>query len=388
MCVGVNMRIAILESIVMPAGHEVEFDRIIIDELKRQGHDPRLFVPQNFPFKIDYHVPVDYLDGGEAVTYAGAGRLKKIWLSIQRERRRLAWFNSAAAKAKSGLCEAIIIPTATYRYMRTLLKSDLKKAAVPVYLIFHGINPREQPKFEAQACKCLLLKHVHLKVITLRNDFKNSNLPNVDLIVPPVFTPQGLPVDKDLKFTPPLKIGFFGQFRKEKNLGFFLEAFTKARFKVPVQLIVQGATAKPEDGALFEKLAADYADYKNISFWHKNLIGQDWAKALLSVDAIMMPYAAERYRYHWGAMLFTAIGFYKPVLASPELNPEVLAKYKIGVAVDLSTVPAFTRQLEEFIADLVANTTVYRKNLEAANQEYSQAALIKNILETPAGQDK
>ena len=153
-------------------------------------------------------------------------------------------------------------------------------------------------------------------------------------------------------------------------------------------MIVQGATAKPEDGALFEKLAADYADYKNISFWHKNLIGQDWAKALLSVDAIMMPYAAERYRYHWGAMLFTAIGFYKPVLASPELNPEVLAKYKIGVAVDLSTVPAFTRQLEEFIADLVANTTVYRKNLEAANQEYSQAALIKNILETPAGQDK
>ena len=107
------MRIAILESIVMPAGHEVEFDRIIIDELKSQGHDPRLFVPQNFPFKIDYHVPVDYLDGGEAVTYAGAGRLKKIWLSIQRERRRLAWFNSAAAKAKSGLCEASIIPTAT-----------------------------------------------------------------------------------------------------------------------------------------------------------------------------------------------------------------------------------------------------------------------------------
>lgn len=34
------MRIAILESIVMPAGHEVEFDRILVDELKRQGHTP------------------------------------------------------------------------------------------------------------------------------------------------------------------------------------------------------------------------------------------------------------------------------------------------------------------------------------------------------------
>ena len=31
------MRVAILESIVMPAGHEVEFDRILVEELKKQG---------------------------------------------------------------------------------------------------------------------------------------------------------------------------------------------------------------------------------------------------------------------------------------------------------------------------------------------------------------
>jgi len=36
------MRVAILESIIMPAGHEVEFDRMIINELKRQGHEPVL----------------------------------------------------------------------------------------------------------------------------------------------------------------------------------------------------------------------------------------------------------------------------------------------------------------------------------------------------------
>ena len=39
------MRVAILESIIMPAGHEVEFDRMIINELKRQGHEPVLMVP-------------------------------------------------------------------------------------------------------------------------------------------------------------------------------------------------------------------------------------------------------------------------------------------------------------------------------------------------------
>ena len=374
------MRVAILESIVMPAGHEVEFDRILVEELKRQGHDPVFFVPENFPFKIDYKADVEYLQGGEVVTYAGAGRLKKLYLGILREKRRRAWFNSACEKAKAGRCDAIIVPTSTYRYLKALRDSELKNCPAPVYFIFHGINPGEQPKFEKQARLTEKYPQVHLKVITLRNDFANSGLKNVDLIPPPVFKPQDLPVNKDLTFTPPIKLGFFGQFRKEKNLGFFLDAFVKAQFTVPVQLIVQGATAKPKDGALFEKLARDYARYDSITFWHKNLIGEEWQKALLSVDAIMMPYAAERYRYHWGAMLFTAIGFYKPFLSSPELNPEVLEKYKIGMAVDLTSVEAFARQLEQFVEDLVKNADIYRHDLDAANEEYGHERLIKNIL--------
>ena len=374
------MRVAILESIVMPAGHEVEFDRILVEELKKQGHEPVFFVPENFPFKLDYHCDVEYLDGGEVVTYAGEKKKKKLFLSLRRERRRVAWFDSAYNKACAHHCDAIIIPTGTWRYIRTILHSKLKASPVPVYTIFHGINPHEQPKFEKQARKVEPYKQIHLKVITLRNDFKNSGLKNVDLILPPVFKPWQLPVNKHLSFKPPIKIGFFGQFRKEKNLGFFLEAFTEAKFSVPVELIVQGATAKPEDGELFEQFARDYKKYKNITFWHKNLIGLEWQKALLSVDAIMMPYAAERYRYHWGAMLFTAIGFYKPILASPELNPEVLQKFNIGKAIDLSSVEAFSKQLEEFIDDLVQNTETYQQGLDAANVAFGQDKLIEGIL--------
>ena len=40
------MKIAILESIIMPAGHEVEFDRILVDELNNQGHEPVMLVPE------------------------------------------------------------------------------------------------------------------------------------------------------------------------------------------------------------------------------------------------------------------------------------------------------------------------------------------------------
>lgn len=374
------MRIAILESIIMPAGHEVEFDRLLIDELKRQGHAPRFFVPQNFPFKIDYGVPVDYLQGGEVITYAGAGKLKKLWLSVLREGRRISWFDAAFEKARSGLCEAIIIPTATYRYLRTLLKSHLKNSPVPVFFVFHGINPGEQAKFEKYARKCLPYKNIHLRVITLRNDFEGSGLTNLRLINPPVFKPLSLEADKKLKAEYPIKIGFFGQFRKEKNLAFFLDAFMKANFTKPVELIVQGATAKPEDGKAFEQLKDAYNGCKNITFWHKNLLGVEWEKALLGVDVIILPYAAERYRYHWSAMLFTAIGFYKPVLISPEINPEVLAEYKIGASIQVQIEKDFSKQLEEFAENYEKKLEVYNEELIRANKDYSHEALVRNIL--------
>ena len=113
------MRVAILESIIMTAGHEVEFDRILVDELKKEGHNPCFFVPENFKFKLNYNADVEYLNGGSVITYAGSGKLKKIWLSMLREKRRIEWFDSAYEKACQNLCNVIIIPTATYRYLRT-----------------------------------------------------------------------------------------------------------------------------------------------------------------------------------------------------------------------------------------------------------------------------
>ena len=209
------MKIAILESIIMPAGHEVEFDRILVDELNNQGHEPVMLVPENFPFKIKYNAKVDYLEGGEVVTYAGANKFQKLWLSVKRESRRRKWFNSAYKKSSENHYDAIIIPTATYRYLRAILDTDLKNSKIPVYIIFHGINPQEKANFVKQAKRCERYPNIHLKVITLRNDFVNDGLKNVDLIAPPVFKPQDLPVDKNLTYTEPLTLGFFGQYRRE-----------------------------------------------------------------------------------------------------------------------------------------------------------------------------
>lgn len=374
------MRIAILESIVMPAGHEVEFDRILVEEIKNLGHEPIFFVPENFPFKFDYQSEISYLKGGESISYAGVGKIKKIWLSIQRELRRRAWFENAFEKIEQNLCDAIIIPTSTYRYIATIQKTKLKNSPVPIIFIIHGINPQEKNKFIREVLKCKQYKNLHFVVLTLRNDFDNLNVPNLHLINPPVYTPRDLEQSPSFQIHSPIRLGFFGQYRREKNISFFLEAFIKAKFTTPVELLIQGSTAKPEDSEDFENLAKKYSDFRSIKFLHKSLIGREWQKALLETDVILMPYAAERYRYHWSAMLFTAIGYYKPVLQSPELNPEVLEKFKIGESVKLDSVEQFSRQLEQFVNSFEEKQEQYQKGLTDANDEYSPTQFIRNLL--------
>ena len=374
------MRVAILESIVMPAGHEVEFDRILVNEMKRQGHEPMFFVPKGFPFKVDYGVPVHELSGGPVITYEGANWYQKLWRSLQREKRRVKWFTHACELAKSGACDAIIIPTATYRYVRSLLRSELKNSPVPVHIIFHGMRPDEKENFVKQARRVEQYGNIHLHIISLRDDISDVGLQNVDVIAPPVFSPVYYDV-KDVTREPgPIRIGFFGQFRKEKQLEPFLQAFTKANFSVPVELVVQGSTPTPEDTAVFKDLIAKYKHNTNITFRHESLIGKDWEEALLSVDAIAMPYAAERYRYNWGAMLFTAIGFYKPVLASQELNPEVFEQFKIGVRIQSLEEPDIISAMTELVELLSERKEEAKEELDKANVLYSHEKLIQAIL--------
>ena len=140
---------------------------------------------------------------------------------------------------------------------------------------------------------------------------------------------------------------------------------------------MQGSTPTPEDTAVFKDLIAKYKHNTNITFRHESLIGKDWEEALLSVDAIAMPYAAERYRYNWGAMLFTAIGFHKPVLASQELNPEVFEQFKIGVRIQSLEESDIISAMTELVELVSARKEDTRQELEKANELYSHEKLIQ-----------
>ena len=143
---------------------------------------------------------------------------------------------------------------------------------------------------------------------------------------------------------------------------------------------MQGATATQEDSDDFERLAKKYASYDTISFLHKNLLGIEWQKELMDCDVILMPYGAERYRYQPSAMLFTGIGYFKPVLQSPEMSPEVLEEFNIGEAVQLDSVETFSKQLEAFVNTFKENAEQYKAGLIGANEKYGQDKLIQRIV--------
>ena len=87
------MRIAIFENIMTPGGHEVDFDRILVDELKNIGHEVMFYVPKDFQFNTNYHVPVRHLPGAPVV-YTNASGMRKLFLSVQRECRRFGWYRA------------------------------------------------------------------------------------------------------------------------------------------------------------------------------------------------------------------------------------------------------------------------------------------------------
>lgn len=375
------MRIAIFENIMTPGGHEVEFDRILVEEFKNLGHEVEFYVPKNFRFQFDYQTPVNRLIG-DAVTYTNSRGFKKLFATLRREFNRQRWYSQLLLSQKK--FDALIVPTSTYRYLRSLNHSDLKKISVPLIFILHGINPAEAPKFLAEADKLAGNKNIKPVVLTFADNIFGERRDNIFPIYPPTYTARDLQVEPKISAAGEvLKVGFFGQYRREKNLRGLLEVFLRGKYTRRVELQVQGSTMHEEDAEDFEKIIAQYQGDERLSFLHKGLIGAEWQRAIMNVDALLMPYSAPRYRYHWGGMLFTAIGFGKPVVASNDMNPEVFELYKVGETFESGNLDDLARVLETFINDFDKNFPTYEKNLRAAGEDFSPknfARRLENII--------
>ncbi|MBR6268159.1 MAG: glycosyltransferase [Selenomonadaceae bacterium] len=367
------MRLAIFENIMTPGGHEVDFDRILAEEFQRLGHDVTFYVPEGFVFSFDYNRPVHRLSG-QVVSYTGVSGIRKILASVKREINRQRWYKQLYESGCKGEIDAIIVPTSTYRYLRALNQNVLRRSNIPVIFILHGINPKEAPAFIREARKLQKYPNIRMVVLTFQDNIFGEKLPNVYPMYPPTYTAR------DIDYSPAhgagevLTIGFFGQYRREKRLRDFLEVFVKGKYTRPVKLLVQGSTMHPEDAEDFEAIIAEYSAEKNIEFQHKGLIGAEWQRAIAEVDALLMPYSAPRYRYHWGGMLFTAIGFQKPVVASDDINPEVFAEYNIGETFSSGDMAALKDTLEGFINEFDTREPRYASELKRASETFSPEA--------------
>ena len=372
------MRIAIFENIMTPGGHEVDFDRILTEEFQKRGHEVSFCVPEDFVFNFDYHVPVKRLKG-RTVSYSKVRGLKKLLYSVKREINRQGWYKQLYAEILAGKIDALIVPTSTYRYLRALQGNILRKSPVPVIFILHGINPGEAPKFFHEAEKLLPYTNVRMVVLTFQDHIFGHRMPNVHLIYPPTYTAR------DIAFTPKvekkelLTVGFFGQYRREKKLEDFLEVFVKGKYTRPVKLLVQGSTMHPEDAEDFARIIRKYQGNKNMEFLHKGLIGAEWQRAIAGIDVLLMPYSAPRYLYHWGGMLFTAIGFSKPVIASDDINPEVFARFSIGETFKSGDMKDLQRALETFINGFDGQAEHYAEALAEAGREFAPEAFAQRV---------
>ena len=372
------MRVAILETVKADGGFELEFDHVIIETLKEEGHEPILFLPMGTELGRDLHVPVCELEGGPIVSYDGAGRLKKIWLSLQRERRRVKWFDAMAEAVVRERADVVLLTTATYRYLRALKKSALRNSSVPVCFIFLGVNPQEMPKFLQAARSCQPYRNIHLCVTTLRDDVGVQRPDNVRLIPPPVLSLSDTMVKEE---GDTLRIGFFGHYRKgEKKAAWFLRAAEEGTFTRSVHFILQAAPTRAQDQADVEALVEAYRTNSKITVLTEKLIDTAWYEAISSVDVLFLPYTAERYLYNWSALYFTAIGFHKPVITTDVLNPEIMAAFDVGECVNMDNFEAFLHGVESFVNRFSERKEHYAEQLQEAAEKYSRANFIRNLL--------
>nr|MBP3724714.1 hypothetical protein [Campylobacter sp.] len=183
------MKVALLETIVMNAGHESEFDKILVDELKKSNNEVCFFAPENYPFKFDYGCEIYHLKT-KAVSYANINQIKKWLLSIKREIKKIIWLNESLNLTKQGLVDTVVIPTCSYRMLRSVLLSEWTKAKTPILLILHGIMPKDRTKFVNLTKKLAEFKNIKIACLGLQNDFDElRDNSNFFTLTPPVYTP-------------------------------------------------------------------------------------------------------------------------------------------------------------------------------------------------------
>jgi hypothetical protein len=348
------MRIAILESIVMPAGHEVEFDRILVEELKKQGHEPVFFVPEHFPFKLDYHCDVEYLDGGEAISYAGAGRTQAAPAVVPAGAPPPGLVQQ---RLREGRSRAIAMPSSCRRTAGASCarywNSAIKNSPVPVSV------PIPWDHAERQGA---LLRWRQEPPGLLEYPSRGSGLAD---FVPRAGRLPELPYSHGAGLHPVRSAGHAGVPCARAAAARLLSASTAARrtsisscrhlseatFTNPVELTVQGATVTQADSDDFERSeAVSMHRMRQYPLPAQEPPGHRMAARAHghrcpapAIRCRALPLPAQRHAVHRNRLLQA-----RPAVSGDE-SRDLCSEFKIGEAVKLDSVETFSKQMEDFV---------------------------------------
>lgn len=371
------MRFFIVETRVPSGGHEMEFDRIFIEELRTLGHNVTLALPRNVAPKLDYGVEIYRLSSQAAPLPVKGSLPARLLRSLKSESRRQNIYAEIANLSEEYDC--VVFPTATYRFLRALRLNKLKNSKKAVVFIVLGATPLEARKILGQARRLKSNENIHSFINTINKDQEPKGEPNVHLVPPPAYIPRGVPWraapgNRELVF------GFFGLYRREKKLPQLLDGILAAKLTRPVKFHIQAFAGTPLEQEEVEELAKTYGSRDpRLTFLTRSFAGADWQEALLNLDALLLPYDSERFKWHWSGMLFNAIGFSRPVLAAKTINPEVWERFPIGETFSPGDSADFARVLEDFVDNFDANAAKYSQALAAALEYYHPRRLAKSI---------
>lgn len=374
------MKIAILETVV-PSGHEVEYDRGLVEACKNLGHTPVFFVPKNYPFKTDYGTEIEELNGGEAISYSHAGFFKKAILSAKREFRRRCWFNSARKIAREKDFSLIFIPTATPRYLRAILGSSLCKSEVPVVVnlqVFSFEKKGRLEQFISLAKKVEKFSNVHITITSPNHVL--TDLPNVSYLNPPFYEPTLIKPKAEYDGRKVLTLGLYGFYRDDRNVKKLFEILSSSDFKRDFRIVIQAVTNNQKDEDSCRELISKYSDNPRFIFTKEYLRDESWQKALDETDVILAPYSSRQYVYTYSAMCFNALGFKKPVILSSNVNPEVTKEFDVGLSLDFDNDVALKDKLVNFIDSFDDKYPHYLSEIARAKNKYNFENVVKDIL--------
>ena len=372
------MKIAIIETIVGAGGHEIEHDRQIINGLQKNGHLVELFVPEGAELKDSYGLQVKRLKGA-GISYAGVKGWRKWLLSVKREMNRFKWYKQVYELSCSGNYDAILFPMVTYRFLRSLNKSVLRKTAIPMLFGVIGVAEHEVQAFTSEAKKLEHFSYIRLVNFSVIGQKTGLNCKNVFNARRSLYISSNN-VHTNVANPEIIRLGFVGQYRREKDMAGFLQAFAKCSFNKKVELTVQMAALNPKEEQELREVEQLYSNLSNVVFTWGKYYGHEWDSFVDTFDALVVPYANERYKQNGSGVLLTALGANKPVVIADSVWPELLAKYSFGIVYPTGNNLELISALERFVNSWDDNYLNYQNEIERVKADYSPAKMAEDLI--------